>query len=131
MNFVKSSRIIVVQSLVPSIINYCIRIWGTTNATLIQTVQRVQNFAARVSVGGLKKHDHISPAFKELGWLNTRQKQVLDVNIAMYKFLNSFYPEWLHFFPTVQSTTNSVTRQQNNLVITKTKTDTGARAFFN
>ena len=129
MNFDKSSRIIVVQSLVLSIINYCIRIWGTTNATLLQKVQRLQNFAARVSVGGLKKHDHISPAFKELGWLNIKQKHVLDVNIAMYKSLNSLYPEWLHFFPTVHNTTNSVTRQQNNLAITKTNTDTGARAF--
>ena len=129
MNFDKSIRIIVVQSLVLSIINYCIRIWGTTNATLIQKIQRLQNFAARVSVGGLKKLDHISPAFKEFGWLNIRQKHALDVNIAMYKSLNSLYPEWLHFLPTVPSTTNSVTRQQNNLVITKTKTDTGARAF--
>ncbi len=57
MNFDKSSRIIVVQSLVLSIINYCIRIWGTTNATLIKKkVQRLQNFAARMSAGGLKKN---------------------------------------------------------------------------
>ncbi len=52
MNFDKSSRIIVVQS---SITNYCIRIWGTTNATLIQKVQRLQNFAVRSSAGGLKR----------------------------------------------------------------------------
>ncbi len=48
----------------------------------------------------------------------------------MHKSLNSLYPEWLYFFPTVQSATNSVTRQQNNLVITKRKTDIDARAFL-
>ncbi len=63
MNFNKSSRIIAVQSLVQSIINYCIRtsIWCTTNATLLQKVQRLQNLAARVSVGSLKKNMTTSP----------------------------------------------------------------------
>ena len=130
MNFDKPSRTIVVQSLVLSVINYCMRIWATTNTTLINRVQKLQNFAARVSVGGLRKHDHVSPAFEELGWLNIKQKHLLDLNIAMYKSVNGLYPTWLHFFPTVQNTTNSTTRQQSNLTVLRTKTDTGARAFY-
>ncbi len=39
LNFEKRTRTIVVQSLVLSIINYCIRIWGTTNATFLSNVQ--------------------------------------------------------------------------------------------
>ncbi len=51
LNFEKRTRTIAVQSLVLSIINYCIRIWGTTNATLLSNVQKLQNFAVKVAVG--------------------------------------------------------------------------------
>ncbi len=39
-NFNKSARITVVQSLVMSIINYGIRIWGATNITQVERVQK-------------------------------------------------------------------------------------------
>ncbi len=39
----KPSRIILVQTLALSIINYCLRIWGTTNITIINDVQKLQN----------------------------------------------------------------------------------------
>ncbi len=35
---------------------------GTTNATLFSTVQKLQNFAAKVAVGGARKYDHVSPS---------------------------------------------------------------------
>ena len=40
-------RIIIVESLVLSLIHYCLRIWRTTNHTLLSNVQKVQNFAFR------------------------------------------------------------------------------------
>ncbi len=51
--FDKSSRVTVVHALVLSVINYCIKIWGTTNNDQKQRVQKLQNFVARVAVGGL------------------------------------------------------------------------------
>ena len=51
----QQTRIIIVQSLVLSLIHYCIRIWRTTNHTLLSNVQKVQNFAAKVAIGGAKK----------------------------------------------------------------------------
>ncbi len=102
---------------------------GSTNATVTHKAQRLQNFAARVSVGALKKYDHISAAFQEFGWLNKKQKLLLVVSIAMYKSLDNPHFERLHFFPTILTTTNSVTGQENNLAITKLKTDTGDGAF--
>ena len=65
----KQTRIIVVETLVLSLIEYCIRIWGTTSDTITSSAQKLQNFAARVAVGGIKKYDHVSPSFKELKWL--------------------------------------------------------------
>ncbi len=59
----------VLRSLVLSLINYWIRIWGTTNATLIHKAQKLQNFAARVSIGCMKNYDHVYSDFKELKWL--------------------------------------------------------------
>jgi len=42
--FERSTRIMVVQSLVLSIVSYCSRVWGTTNKTQIERVQKLQNF---------------------------------------------------------------------------------------
>ena len=53
-SFDQPTRVIIVQSLVLSLINYCIGIWGSTNMTLHQNVQKLQNFAAKVAIGGLK-----------------------------------------------------------------------------
>ncbi len=51
-NFDKSTRILIVQSLVRRLINYCIGIWGSTNKTMLQNIQKLQNFAAEVAIGG-------------------------------------------------------------------------------
>ncbi len=97
-NFDRRTRETVVQSLVLSLINYGIRIWGTTNATLIHRVQKLQNFAARVSIGAMKKYGHVSPAFRELKWLRIGQAHFLETNIAMYRSLRGMCPVWLHWF---------------------------------
>ncbi len=54
-NVDKATRKFVVQALVLSLINYCIRIWGTTNNSVIKTkVHELQNFAAKFSICGMK-----------------------------------------------------------------------------
>ncbi len=80
----KQTRVIVVQTLVLSLIEYCITIWGTTNVTVISSVQKLQNFAARVAVEGVKKYGHISPTFKELKWLRIKQKHVFDLGVTIF-----------------------------------------------
>ena len=67
-------RLIVVQSLDLSIINYCLRVWRMTTKEQLDHVQNVPNFSARVAYGGLRKYDHISPIFAELKWLNIEKK---------------------------------------------------------
>jgi len=92
----------VVQSLVLSIINYCSRIWGTTNKTQIERVQKLQNFAAKVTFGGLKKYDHVSPAFNQLEWLRVDNKYSYDMCILVYKILHHHLPDWLFDISTVR-----------------------------
>ncbi len=91
----KQTRVITVQTLVLSLIKYCIRIWGTASDTVIANVQKVQNFAARVAVGEVKKYDHISPFLRELKWLKIKQKHVFQVGVNIFKALLGFYPDWL------------------------------------
>ncbi len=84
----KKSRIMDIQAIVLNLINYCIRIWGTTNDTLISSVQKLQNFAMRIAIGGVKKFDHISPFYEELQWLRVKQKKnVFEVGTTIFKIL--------------------------------------------
>ena len=125
----KSSRIIAVQSLALNIIYYCIMIWGTTNNSLKIKMQRLQNFAARVAVGGLRKYDHVSPAFEELNWLKIDQKHEFLALCHIYKTLNNYYPEWLNSLRRVKDVTRGNTRQENDLHIARYNTNTGARSL--
>ncbi len=89
----------------------------------------MQNFAAKVAVGGARKHDHVSSAFQELKWLRIKKKYTYDVCITMHKFIYGFYPDFIHKFLSVRDVAPSGTRQQNNLVVPRTRTNAGAKAF--
>ncbi len=124
----KKSRIIVVQSLVFSHINYCLISWGTTTSFLIGKVQKFQKFASRVADGGIMKYDHVSLAYIEHKQLPIQQKHTYDICCTKIKIINNVYPDGLYSFLTVHDSAASVTSQQNNLVVSRSKTDTGARA---
>ncbi len=80
------------QSLVLSIINY-IWIWGTTNQTILNAVQKPQNFAAKAVIGGAKLYDHVTPLMQELRWIKVKeQQQQLVTFTAAFMILNEFYP---------------------------------------
>ena len=64
-SFEPSTRKLVVQSLAMSFINYCLKVWGATSNTQLQRVQKLQNFAARVAIGNVRKYDHITPHLKK------------------------------------------------------------------
>ena len=51
----------------------------------------MQNFAARILVG-LRKYDHVSPAFKELKWLNVKDQLYLRDAILVFKSLHNLTP---------------------------------------
>ncbi len=51
----KSSHITIVQTLALGFMNYCLRIWGITNKTIMSDAQKVHNFTVKVAIGGAKK----------------------------------------------------------------------------
>ncbi|XP_069974804.1 uncharacterized protein [Penaeus vannamei] len=54
-SFDTPTRVMVVQLLAQSMINYCSIIWGATSKEQMERVQKVQNFAAKVAIGGLRE----------------------------------------------------------------------------
>ncbi len=57
-------------------------------------IQRVQNAAARV-VMGLKKHDHITEARKELHWLPVEARLNFKILTLTWKALNDMGPSYI------------------------------------
>ncbi len=110
-NLLNYGRIVVIQAINLSLINYCIRTWGTTNDTLMSSVHKLQNFEVRVAMGGVKIYDYVFPFYKELQWLHVKQKRVFEVATTTFKFLRGFYLKWVLLLRSRQAITRSVTRQ--------------------
>ena len=129
--FDRRTRIIVTQSLALSIINYCISIWGTTNSTQIKRVQKLQNFAAKVALGGAAKSEHATPFLKELGWLKIKEKYQYDLANLTYKLICNKLPSWLFPMPTVTDihSHHVNTRQTTQLHVPRCKTNLGLRSL--
>ena len=115
--FDNEMRRMVVQSLALSIINYCLKIWGSTNKQQLRQVQMAQNFAAKVIDGKARKFDHVSPIFKKLEWLNIEQKIKFEIGTLIYKILNGMLPAWLLPLTTVGSRRERQMRNDNDLFI--------------
>ena len=128
-NFSKGARIIVIQSLVLSIMNYCIKIWGSTCLTQLQRVQKVQNFAAKVALGGAK-YDHVTPFLRELKWLRVKDKYTYELGLSVYNIINKNVPSWLSSLPTRGETRSRNTRQEHQLHVPSTRTHMAARSLL-
>ncbi len=119
----KQNRMIIIETLVLSLMDYCIKIWGTTNDKHMSNVQKLQNFAARVAFGGVKRYDHISPVFRELQWLRIK-KHLQDLGVTVFKSLRGFYPDWFLSFKSRRAITNGLTRQMQQLYVPRAHTHT-------
>ncbi len=107
--FDKPLRILAVQSLVLSVLNYCVTIWRTTNNTLLTTTQKLQNFANKEVDGRAQKSDLVTPVVKELEWLNMRKMVMFNCAVTVFRQLNSYYPQNILSLPTVTDITGSRT----------------------
>ncbi len=128
-NFSKKARIMVLQSLVLSIINYGIIIWGNTSQTQLQRVQKIQNFAAKVALGG-SKFDHVTPYLRELKWLNIKNKYLYELALNIFNIITTNVPSWLFPLPTSREMCAVNTRQQHQLHVPKTNTCTADRSVL-
>ena len=125
--FEPQTRIIVVQSLALSLINYCFIVWGCSSNVYLNRIQKLQNFAARVADGAARKFNHITPFLNDLGWLKIKDKYEYEVCCFVFKVTRKYLPDWLYNFVTVNAVTGLATRQSNDLAGRRALTDIGSR----
>ena len=123
----KETRIMLIQSLALSIVNYCFKIWGDTSKTQIQRVQRLQNFAAKIAVGNARKYDHATPCLNQLNWLKIQEKWQYELCVFMYKRIKGLIPEMLLGLTPVHTVSQATTRQSNDFYIPRNRTNLGSR----
>ena len=125
--FEPQTRIIVVQSLALSLINYCIIVWGSTSNMHLNKIQKLQNFSARIADGTARKFDHITPFLNKLGWLKVRERYEYEMCCLVFKITRKCLPGWLYNFVTVNTITGLATRHANDLASRRALTDIGSR----
>ncbi len=128
--FNRNAICILMQSLALSIINYGLKIWGTANKTNIKKIQKLQNFAAKVALGGGARRDPASPFIRELGWLKVHQKYKHDIALTVFNILRKPTLEHLFHMPFVSDVRTVNTRQSNQLHVPRSNTCTGARSLL-
>lgn len=84
----------VVRSLILSRIDYANSLLLNANVTDIQRLQRIQNRAARVVLGG-SRYESASPLLKQLHWLTVNNRIIYKVSLIVYQCLNNCAPMYL------------------------------------
>ncbi len=82
--------------------------------TLIDAVQKLENFAIRVGDGRAKEYD-VTPLFSELEWLYIRQAVSFNNLVTTYKQLNNYSLQHVISLTTVADMTGTRTTQQATL----------------
>ena len=90
----------------------------------------MQNFAARIAIGNVKKYEHVTPHINKLKWLKVENKCTFDICLFVFKIMNNLIPNWLLTFPPVGEFHTRNTRQQNDLYIPITRTIVGEREIL-
>ena len=79
----QNSRIVLINALIFSHLNYCSSVLGKCREKLQYEVQKCINFAAKVvSNGKYLKRDHVTPLLRDLKWTNF--KSILRLNDASF-----------------------------------------------
>ena len=85
----QKSRILVINALKFSHLNYCSSIWGKCSEKLQYEVQKSINFLAKVASNGkYLKRDHVTPLLRDLKWINFNI--ILRQNKASFMYKNLY-----------------------------------------
>ena len=98
------------EGLILSKVNYCISLWGTTTAGIMQQIQVLLNDVVRTVFGiGRRSFQEITPLYKKLKWLKlTETLQYHDV-ISMNSIIKHHTP------PDLAEKFRPVTRHSHNM----------------
>ena len=119
---------VIVESLVLSIVRYCLSVYGSCGITQVHKIQKIVNFGARV-ITGRRRSDHVSDAIKLLGWLTAEQLIDFHTICALQRIIRNEEPTGLYL--TIGSQADEIhdhnTRRAVNRTLPRIRTETGRR----
>ena len=78
------------RAIVEPYIRYCNTTWGGCNTSLLDTLQALQNRAARVIANVKYENTDHAKLLKDLDWLNVRELIEFDTASLVYKLENDW-----------------------------------------
>ena len=113
----------VCNSFVVSCLDYCNSTYAGINKTGLRQLQITQNMAAKV-ISGKAKRAHLGSDLKDLHWLPINKRIVFKICILVFKSIMGIAPKYLQ-----ELLFYKPTGQRNDLMVPKTNTQYGRRAF--
>ena len=88
------SRKALAEGLILSKLNYCISLWGTTTAGIMQQIQVLLNDVVRTVFGvGRGRFTELDPLYKKLKWLKLTQTLQYHDTISLHSMLKNNTPQ--------------------------------------
>ena len=126
----QSTLITLVNSLVISLIRYCISVYGTCNVTQTTRLQKVLNFGARV-ISGRRKFDHVSDVMRDLEWLSAHNMHMYHALTLLKRTLDTSQPESIAVkLVRRRHVHQRTTRQDDLLQVPMIRSESGRRQFL-
>ena len=118
------------HSLVPWELLYVNAILYGLPKFLIEKLQRVQNFSARLITGSYK-YDHITPVLKSLHWLPVEQRIRYKIAVLGFKCVNGSAPGYLQNLVELYTPRRTLRSSSDKLTLSipKVRTLYGERSF--
>ena len=117
-------------SIVEPHLSYCCSVWGCCGDTKLNTLQKLQNRAARV-VTGSPYDSSAAPLLQRLGWLSVDRLVHRETSTMVYKSLNGLAPDNLcQIFSRLSDVHSRVLRNTKcDLYIPRMRTAYGQNSF--
>ena len=124
------SRFTLIETYILSLFNYGDPLFLNISAKLSNKIQRVQNSCMRF-VFGLRKYDHISPAFGKNKTLNMENRRKMHALILMHKITIGEAPEYLSEKIVRHADLHDYnTRGRENIAVQRVNTSLRSNTFF-
>ena len=99
-------------TIVQSLFDYCLTVWGNCPNVYRDQIQKLQNRAARAIFGNFDYTSYVSNMIHDLTWMNIHQGYQYFTLLLMYKCLNNQAPSYLTSqFNYVSSITQNATNK--------------------
>ena len=117
-------------SIVEPHLSYCCSVWGCCGNTKVNTLQKLQNRAARI-VTGSPFDSSAGPLLQRLGWLSVDRLVHRETSTLVYRSLNGLAPDNLcQIFSLLSDVHNRLLRNTKcDLVVPRMRTAYGQKSF--